>query len=197
MSSEAITKNDLAGILNEIAVSPAGNLVGEDANGDISITRNITAGGNVEAAGDVTDGAGNVLANKRSAAFVQMYHGNQALNNTARKITGLSISPGGNYSDYFDVGTADQVKIKKTGGYRIDMAMRFSAVTNAGNVKRISLYRNGSEFVALMSRANSWEDFSTFYTQDFSVGDVLTMYGRSEDGNATASIERIYIEPIP
>lgn len=158
---------------------------------DVSVT------GDVTATGDVTDGAGNTLSNKRSAAFVQMYHGNQALNNTARKITGLSISAGGNYSDYFDVGTADQVTIKKTGGYRIDMAMRFSAVTNAGNVKRISLYRNGSEFVVLMSRANSWEDFSTFYTQDLSVGDVLTMYGRSEDGNATASIERIYIEPIP
>lgn len=53
MSSEAITKNDLTNILNEIAVSPAGNLVGEDVNGDISITRNITAGGNVEAAGGV------------------------------------------------------------------------------------------------------------------------------------------------
>lgn len=161
-----------------------------EAGGDI------TAGGNVEAAGDVTDGAGNVLSNKRQSAFVQMYHGNRTLNNTASKITGLSISAGGNYSDYFDVGTADQVTIKKTGGYRIDMAMRFSSVTNAGNVKRISLYRNGSEFVVLMSRASSWEDFSTFYTQDFSVGDVLTMYGRSEDGNATASIERIYIEPI-
>lgn len=36
--------------------------IGEDANGDISITRNITAGGNVEATGDVTDGAGNVLS---------------------------------------------------------------------------------------------------------------------------------------
>ena len=53
MSSEAITKNDLTNILNKIAVSPAGNLVGEDVNGDVSITRNITAGGNVEAAGGV------------------------------------------------------------------------------------------------------------------------------------------------
>ena len=53
MSSEAITKNDLTNILNEIAVSPAGNLVGEDVNGDISITRNITAGGNIEASGDI------------------------------------------------------------------------------------------------------------------------------------------------
>lgn len=34
----------------------------EDSNGDLSITRNITAGG------DVTDGSGNVLANKVSAA---------------------------------------------------------------------------------------------------------------------------------
>ena len=172
-------------------------IVGNGSSGTPSNALTVDWSGNVEAAGDVTDGAGNTLSNKRSAAFVQMYHGNQALNNTARKITGLSISAGGNYSDYFDVGTADQVTIKKTGGYRIDMAMRFSAVTNAGNVKRISLYRNGSEFVVLMSRANSWEDFSTFYTQDLSVGDVLTMYGRSEDGNATASIERIYIEPIP
>ena len=152
--------------------------------------------GNVEAAGDVTDGAGNVLANKRSAAWVQMYHGNRAMNNTAAKITGLTISKGGNYNEYFNVGTADQVTIKKTGGYRIDMAMRFSSVTNAANVKRISLYVNGSEFLVLMARANSWEDFSTFYTQTLSVGDVLTMYGRSEDGNATASIERIYITPI-
>lgn len=38
--------------------------ISEDANGDISITRNITAGG------DVTDGAGNVLSTKVSAATV-------------------------------------------------------------------------------------------------------------------------------
>ena len=188
----SIGKWNIADYNNEYAL-----IIGNGSQGTPSNALTVDWSGNVEAAGDVTDGAGNTLSNKRSAAFVQMYHGNQALNNTARKITGLSISAGGNYSDYFDVGTADQVTIKKTGGYRIDMAMRFSAVTNAGNVKRISLYRNGSEFVVLMSRANSWEDFSTFYTQDLSVGDVLTMYGRSEDGNATASIERIYIEPIP
>ena len=41
--------------------------ISEDANGDISITRNITAGGNVEAAGDVTDGSGNTLSALASA----------------------------------------------------------------------------------------------------------------------------------
>ena len=44
--------------------------IGEDANGDISITRNITAGGNVEAAGDVTDGAGNVLSSTAAHAVI-------------------------------------------------------------------------------------------------------------------------------
>ena len=171
-------------------------IVGNGTSGTPSNALTVDWSGNVEAAGDVTDGAGNVLANKRSAAWVQMYHGNRAMNNTAAKITGLTISKGGNYNEYFNVGTADQVTIKKTGGYRIDMAMRFSSVTNAANVKRISLYVNGSEFLVLMARANSWEDFSTFYTQTLSVGDVLTMYGKSEDGNATASIERIYITPI-
>ena len=52
-----------------LSASDVGALA-EDANGDISITRNITAGGNVEAAGDVTDGAGNVLSSIAAHAVI-------------------------------------------------------------------------------------------------------------------------------
>lgn len=214
MSSEAITKNDLAGILNEIAVSPAGNLVGEDANGDISITRNITAGGNVTAAGggvfgddvsvtgdvtatgDVTDGAGNVLANKDTSAWAYMYISSKQLNNTESKITGLTLRGGGNYTDYFDINTANQIKIKKAGVYHVEIYMRFSSVTNAANVKRISIFKNGASNVGCLGRPNSYEDVTTWDLQTYAVNDVLTMYGRSEDGNATVSFPRIFIKPL-
>lgn len=58
---------ETAGDITDGSGNVLSDKISEDANGDISITRNITAGGNVEAAGDVTDGSGNTLSALASA----------------------------------------------------------------------------------------------------------------------------------
>ena len=82
MSSEAITKNDLAAILNQVSVAPAGNYIAEDANGDVSITRNITAGGNVEAAGDVTATGDLYAGGKKVRSSTRVFLGGLHMNDT-------------------------------------------------------------------------------------------------------------------
>ena len=130
------------------------------------------------------------------SAYVHMYVSSKTLNNTATKLTGLSIIGGGNYEDYFDIGTADQVKIKKAGQYHVEIFMRFSSVTNAANVKRISIYKNGAEGSAVIGRPNSYEDVTYWDNLTYAAGDILTMYGRSEDGNATVSYPRVMLTPL-
>lgn len=117
-------------------------------------------------------------------------------NNTATKVTGTTIRSGGNASDYFDTSVSDQVTIKRAGTYKITIFFRVSAITSAGNVKRISCYNNDSEFCTAMSRTNSWEDTSSTTIASCNIGDVLTMYKRAEDGNSTYAPALILIEAL-
>lgn len=129
-------------------------------------------------------------------AWAYMYISSKQLNNTETKITGLSLRGGGNYTDYFDINTANQIKIKKAGVYHVEIYMRFTSVTNAANVKRISVFKNGASNVACLGRPNSYEDVTFWDLQTYAANDVLTMYGRSEDGNATVSFPRVFIKPL-
>lgn len=198
MSSEAITKNDLTNILNEIAVSPAGNLVGENVNGDISITRNITAGGDIETSGDI-EAAGDVIASgipiSQLHDWCLMYASSKTITNTEAQITGVTLWSGGTGS-YFDTSTADQVKIKKAGRFLVIVNFRLSAVTNADNVKRLGTWKNGASNQMAMGRLSSWEDSTSFDVKNYAVNDILKMYAKTEDNNSTLYIGSIFIMPI-
>ena len=63
--------------------------IGEDANGDISITRNITAGG------DITDGSGNTLSAVAGASVTTKTAASKAVsNNTRTELTNVALGPG-------------------------------------------------------------------------------------------------------
>lgn len=127
--------------------------------------------------------------------WVSLYRSNFTGNNTSTKITGITIQNGTNASDYFTVGT-DQVTIKKSGNYKISITYRLSATSNAANVKRVSLYQNSTETLIAMGRWNTYEDCTHITIRTFSVGDVITLYRRFEDGNSTCEQMRCIIEYI-
>lgn len=114
-------------------------------------------------------------------------------NNTATKLTNLSIV--GKRGKHFTT-QSNQVTIIQHGLYIVDISYRLNAVTSATNVKRISVYKNGSEWVAAMARASSWEDVTATYIRECQAGDVLTMYRRFEDGNSTISFATARIRPL-
>ena len=161
----------------------------EDANGDISITRNISAGGDIEAAGDVTDGAGNVLANL--ADSVQKHI--------------ISVRPS---SDITRTGTGDSRvqsynTISKTGSkltnssgvvigsgvsmIKISYTLRFNT-TDTNHTLNAQIYRNGTAVNALgldTKQAQSGKGAITCAPLLMSVnqGDVFCLgwYGQTSD----------------
>lgn len=114
-------------------------------------------------------------------------------NNTITKFTNLSIV--GKRGKHFTT-QSNQVTIIQHGLYIIDIQFRLNAVTTQGNVKRVSVYKNGSEWIAAMERVNSWEDVSVSYIRECQAGDILTAYRRFEDGNSTISYATIRIRPL-
>jgi hypothetical protein len=106
----------------------------EDANGDISITRNITAGGNVEAAGDVTDGAGNTLS--AVAASVPVIAVETKTLGTSVNVAANSNSPSYNIPSKTGYTIAAVTPIV-TGGYN---GHYFAAITSSNNSIPTSLY---------------------------------------------------------
>lgn len=128
-------------------------------------------------------------------AWAQIYKSSFTANNTAAKVTGTTIWCSNNSSKYFTAGT-DSITINKAGVYKITVGFRLSAATNNTNVKRLALYKNGTELVTVLGRDNAWNDRAQTYTATLAKNDVLTMYARAEDGNSTYSFGRIIIEPI-
>lgn len=126
--------------------------------------------------------------------LVQMMARDFTGNNTIAKLT-PTITYAGNANKYFTIGSG-QVTIKQTGYYKVTIGLRLSATSNAANVKRISLYKNGTEDYTVLSRLNTWEDVCTSCLARYNAGDVLTMWRRFEDGNSTASFGFILIEPV-
>ena len=116
-----------------LSASDVGALA-EDANGDISITRNITAGGNVEAAGDVTDGAGNTLS--AVAASVPVIAVETKTLGTNVNVSANSNSPSYNIPSKTGYTVAAVTPIV-TGGYN---GHYFAAITSSNNSIPTSLY---------------------------------------------------------
>lgn len=116
-----------------LSASDVGALA-EDANGDISITRNITAGGNVEAAGDVTDGAGNTLSTV--AASVPVIAVETKTLGTNVNVSANSNSPSYNIPSKTGYTVAAVTPIV-TGGYN---GHYFAAITSSNNSIPTSLY---------------------------------------------------------
>lgn len=116
-----------------LSASDVGALA-EDANGDISITRNITAGGNVEAAGDVTDGAGNTLSTVAASVPVIAVE-------TKTLATSVNVSANSTTSSY-NIPTKSGYTIAAvtpmvTGSYN---GQYFAAITTSDNNVPTSLY---------------------------------------------------------
>ena len=145
---------------------------------------------------DLTNILNEILPPVTLNPWASMYIEGISVNNTATKVTGLTMNSGGNASDYFDIGTSNEIKIKKAGKYKITIYFRTTAITSAGNVKRISCYVNGSESAVAMARLNTWEDTMSITFRDLNANDVLTMYKRAEDGGSTYGAARILVEAL-
>ena len=116
-----------------LSASDVGALA-EDANGDISIARNITAGGNVEATGDVTDGAGNTLSAVAASVPVIAVE-------TKTLATSVNVSANSTTSSY-NIPTKSGYTIAAvtpmvTGSYN---GQYFAAITTSDNNVPTSLY---------------------------------------------------------
>ena len=136
-----------------------------------------------------------VLTAFAPSAWVQLYGTAFSANNTASKVTGLTITHSDNYSEFFTIET-NQITIKKSGIYKVSISWQLSASANNTNVKRIALYKNGSQLNATLGRDNSYNDRSSFYLDTFAAGDVLTVYKRAEDNNSTFTYARVLIETM-
>ena len=126
-------------------------------------------------------------------AWVAFQKGGYTANNTASKVTGVTLSSGANATSYFTIGT-DQVTVKQSGFYKISLSFCLSAITTESNCKRIALYKNGSENCVAIGRKPSWENCTNIAVTTLAKDDVLTMYARAEDGNSTFTASMILIE---
>lgn len=117
-------------------------------------------------------------------------------NNTVTKVTGTTITSGGHKDDFFTIGT-DQITIKRAGYYKVTACFTLSAMTTQTNVKRIGVYKNGSESFVALGRLSTWETCAGSAVKSYDINDVLAMYCRAEDGNSTYFYGHVLIEALP